>query len=275
MRANETTTLTSFGISVALHAILLLLLIMVVQFQSSPPPALKAGPQIIQATALMQAPPRPLPPAPPMSKPESKPEPKPAKPEKPAQSQPKPIKPEPTKNTVNIATQKQKELAAKKLAEAKKAKAAKVKAEKALLQKQRELKQQQKLAQQKALQAQQDKLMQQQLAAEQQQISAARAQEMQGVVDKYKALILQAIGQNWIVPPNVNKQLSSELLIRLAPDGTVIEVKLSRSSGNDALDQSAITAVYKASPLPVPTDAAAFQVFRQFVLTVRPETVGG
>ncbi len=96
-----------------------------------------------------------------------------------------------------------------------------------------------------------------------------------GIVDKYKALILGAIGRQWILPDQVDSQLSSRFKIRLAPNGHVLDVLLTRSSGDPILDRSAQAAIYKASPLPVPEDPAAFNLFREITLTVRPENVRG
>lgn len=90
-------------------------------------------------------------------------------------------------------------------------------------------------------------------------------------IDKYRLLITQSIGQNWIVPDNVDKHLSCELIIRVAPGGAVLSVTLAKSSGNPTLDRSAQTAVMKASPLPVPTDGTLFNKFRELSLVVRPE----
>ncbi len=90
-------------------------------------------------------------------------------------------------------------------------------------------------------------------------------------MDKYRQLITQSIGQNWIVPDNVDKHLSCELIIKVAPGGAVLSVQLARSSGNSTLDHSAQTAVMKASPLPVPGDEQLFEKFRELSLTVRPE----
>lgn len=102
------------------------------------------------------------------------------------------------------------------------------------------------------------------------QQAAARSAATEGEIDKYKALILQQIQQNWIMPQNV-QNLSCVLQVELAPGGMVLNVKLVKSSGNDALDRSAIAAVNKASPLPVPKDSAAFAAFRNFTLTVKPD----
>lgn len=105
--------------------------------------------------------------------------------------------------------------------------------------------------------------------------NAERQARIAGEVDKYKALIVNAIGRNWILPENVDSSLSSQFRIRLAPDGTVMEVTLTRSSGDPLLDRSAQTAIRKASPLPVPANAETFNLFRDISLTVRPEQVRG
>lgn len=116
--------------------------------------------------------------------------------------------------------------------------------------------------------------MHQQIQQAQQQIaSAAHVQQTRGEVNKYKALILQIISQNWLVPPTVDKSLRAELLIRVAPGGVVLDVQVIKSSGDVSLDHSARAAVFKSSPLPVPADADAFDEFRQFVLRVKPEHV--
>lgn len=137
----------------------------------------------------------------------------------------------------------------------------------------------------KAEQARTAKLNEEKAAAEQakadtdRKAAAAQNAEKQarlaGEVNKYKALIVNAIGRNWILPENVNSGLSSQFRIRLAPDGMVLEVSLTRTSGDPLLDRSAQTAIYKASPLPVPTDAETFNLFRDISLTVRPEQVRG
>ncbi|HHT0591885.1 TPA: cell envelope integrity protein TolA [Legionella anisa] len=127
--------------------------------------------------------------------------------------------------------------------------------------------------------AEAERKKQSEAAADAKQAQAAKNAEKQariaGEVDKYKALIVNAIGRNWILPENVDSSLSSQFRIRLAPDGMVLEVTLTRSSGDPLLDRSAQTAIYKASPLPVPADAETFNLFRDISLTVRPEQVRG
>ncbi len=120
---------------------------------------------------------------------------------------------------------------------------------------------------------QSEKTLRQQLMNEQIKIQGTISRQAQGVVDKYKALIVQAIGEKWIVPVQANKHLYTQLMIRLAPSGLVLDVQVTKTSGDPSLDSSARAAVLKASPLPVPSDATAFNSFRQFVLKVKPENI--
>lgn len=152
------------------------------------------------------------------------------------------------------------------LAKAEKAKAEKAKLELAKAEQERQAKAKAELERKKQAEA---------AAAQLAHQNAERQAHLAGEVDKYKALIVNAIGRNWILPENANSALSSQFRIRLAPDGAVLEVTLTRSSGDALLDRSAQTAIYKASPLPVPTDADTFNLFRDISLTVRPEQVRG
>jgi len=118
-----------------------------------------------------------------------------------------------------------------------------------------------------------EKSLQQQLQQEQKRLANIMSQQTRGVVDKYRALILQTISQNWNIPKNIDKHLTAQLLVRLAPGGLVLDVQLIKSSGDETLDRSARAAIFKSSPLPVPTESEAFAVFKQFILKVKPENV--
>ncbi len=172
---------------------------------------------------------------------------------------------------------KQQELEAKKLAELnkkkaeEKAKADKLKAEQDHAEK---LKSEKAAAEQ--AKADSERRKQEQAAAEQQARQNAENQaRIAGEVDKYKALIVNAIGKNWILPENVDKNLECKFRIRLSPTGDVLTVNLISGSGDPLLDRSAESAIRKASPLPVPTDVETFNMFRDISLTVRPEQVRG
>lgn len=126
---------------------------------------------------------------------------------------------------------------------------------------------------QKALREQAEQTLRQQLANENIRLKTDEVRMSQGEINKYKALILQAISEKWIVPTQANKKLSCELMIRVAPGGMVLDVQVTKSSGDPSLDSSAHAAVLKASPLPVPSDASKFEAFRRFILKVKPENI--
>lgn len=128
---------------------------------------------------------------------------------------------------------------------------------------------------QKMLQEQAEKSLRQNLLNEEVKLKGTQNRQAQGEVNKYKALILQAISEHWIIPTQSNKKLYCELMIRIAPGGTVLDVQITKTSGDPALDSSARAAVLKSSPLPVPNTPDAFEPFRQFVLKVKPENVMG
>jgi len=69
------------------------------------------------------------------------------------------------------------------------------------------------------------------------------------------------------------KGLSCKLRINLLPDGEVVGVSIVQSSGNEIFDRRALTAVQKASPLPVPDDPATFERmnFRNSIIEFKPQ----
>lgn len=126
-----------------------------------------------------------------------------------------------------------------------------------------------------AKKSQEEKLLEQQLASEQQKLSDAQNQQMMSEIGRYKALILNAIGQKWIMPAHLDKTLSTKLLIALDADGKVLKVSMLKSSGDAVLDRSVISAIWKASPLPMPVDPALLEKFKALRLTVHPEGLLG
>lgn len=160
------------------------------------------------------------------------------------------------KELAQIQVENQKAISAQKAAEAR---IAKLKKEKALANKRRE-------------QDAKD-LLTQQLKQEQKQLAAQKAQYINGVIDKYRALIVNQIESHWITPPNVNQSLKLTLQIQLDANGQVENVSLVKSSGNSVLDRTAVNAVYKASPLPVPKSALMFAKFKQFSILMTPNNL--
>jgi colicin import membrane protein len=106
--------------------------------------------------------------------------------------------------------------------------------------------------------------------AQRQHVQQLEARRNKGIIDRYKASIINAINDNWQFSVKLSR-VNCQVLVRLAPDGAVLSAKLLSSSGNVAFDQSAIQAILRASPLPVPKDTHIFnRNFRVLSLTMNP-----
>jgi colicin import membrane protein len=160
---------------------------------------------------------------------------------------------------------------AQKQAEQKQAEQKQAELKKAELKKTQEKLQQKLLAQQLA---EESKAIKAQAAREAKQRQAAQAAANRGLLDQYRAKIVRAIQMNWH-PLQQDAQRSCQFLVYLAPGGKVTGVELVKTSGDTALDQSARLAIFKASPLPVPHEAAVFDEFRQFRIKMTPEDIQG
>jgi len=93
------------------------------------------------------------------------------------------------------------------------------------------------------------------------------------LIDQAKQKILQRIASYWIVPKQANHHMRTSLLMTLANSGKVQSVSVIKSSGLPILDQSAVYAVKKASPLPLPVDPRLLKQFKQLRLTLCPEKI--
>ncbi len=112
--------------------------------------------------------------------------------------------------------------------------------------------------------------LQARLAAEQAHEAARRRSAMQRVIDEYVLLIQQKVERSWIRPPDAGGDLSCTVEVRLIPGGEVIDAQIVRSSGNPVFDRSVEAAVFKASPLPVPSDVDVMQKFRTIRFEFKP-----
>ena len=60
--------------------------------------------------------------------------------------------------------------------------------------------------------------------------------------------------------------------VKLKRNGRVTSATIARSSGDSFFDQSALNAVHKASPLPIPNDSELYaEHFNSFTFTFKPE----
>ncbi|MGD8976500.1 MAG: cell envelope integrity protein TolA [Gammaproteobacteria bacterium] len=103
------------------------------------------------------------------------------------------------------------------------------------------------------------------LEAEESRLAAARS----GELAQYIALIQQRVTRNWIRPPEARPGLSCELYVTQIPGGEVVGVRFGRCNGDDVVRRSIEAAVFKASPLPRPSNPALFE--RNLVFEFKPE----
>jgi colicin import membrane protein len=106
--------------------------------------------------------------------------------------------------------------------------------------------------------------LQRELASEEE----GEAIQRSGVVDEYRALLVQTIERNWIRPPSAKSGLECTLDVTQAPGGSVLNVTIGACNGDQAVRESVANAVYRSSPLPAPRDPRAFQ--RRLVIVFKP-----
>ena len=98
----------------------------------------------------------------------------------------------------------------------------------------------------------------------------AKRAGQQKEVDKYQALIKQAISNKWRIPVSARQGQECVLKLRLIPSGDVVSVEIIKSSGDAVFDRSVESAVHKASPLPLPpAESALFGEFREIKMPFR------
>lgn len=259
------------SLSILLHGAIALLAIGAYMFVRKPPP--REVRLALDGTVVRSAP-RPAPRQPVEAAPVATPPPAPEKVEDQAAKR-EAEKQEKREAEQRVAREQAAELAAKKEAEEKAAqqkaaqdKAAKEKAarDKAASEKAA----QEKLAREKA-QADQQRVQREaelnaQIAAEE-RVAAARAS---GQMAQYVAQITAKIERNWIRPPSAQPGLNCEVRVTQVPGGAVVGVQVGRCNGDESVRQSIEAAVYRASPLPMPSDPALFD--RNLVVTFRPES---
>jgi colicin import membrane protein len=199
--------------------------------------------------------PAPKPEPEPAPLPEPKPEPKPVPKPEPKLEQPKPVKAD-----IEIKDRKKEKEKQRKEEEKKKAETEK------------KLKEQALKEQQAQLDAEQEVLDKQRAAAEaaRQQTAAAQAAAQSRLMNDAIGRISSHIRRFVVMPPDVAGNPQAEFDVYLIPTGEVLNVKLSRSSGNPAYDNAVERAIRKASPLPLPTDPSMVGRFRELKLKFRP-----
>lgn len=174
--------------------------------------------------------------------------------------EPEPI-PEPSKAEIDLA-EKKKMLKARQLEDEKKKKTEELKRQA----------EQKKLEAEKAAKAEQERIRaeQERVRAEQERIRAEQAAAIGKVVDEHKARIMAKIRRNIVMPPDVPDNARAEFDVTLLPGGSVLDVRLAKSSGKEAYDSAVERAIFKSQPLPLPADVALFNKFRELRLKFSP-----
>jgi len=152
--------------------------------------------------------------------------------------------------------------------ERKKAEEQAIKAEEKRHQEEKALEDAQRKRQEDLEKVRQEKALQEQLEAEQAVRQQRRSKQVLSEVQKYQALIQQAIQRNLIVDSSMRGK-SCQLNVRLASSGLVIQAKVLR--GDPILCRAANAAVLKAGTLPVSKEADVYEKLRNINLTVEPE----
>jgi len=93
-----------------------------------------------------------------------------------------------------------------------------------------------------------------QLTAEE-RVNAARGSAEEAA---WLALIRERVTRNWIRPPSARAGVNCEVHVTQVPGGVVTGVQIGNCNGDSAVRESIEAAVYRASPLPVPSNPDLF-----------------
>ena len=103
---------------------------------------------------------------------------------------------------------------------------------------------------------------------------AQREQDESEAVSAFGAVawaIKEQVSKNWSEPGDFSG-LSVEFFVKVDREGNVLSVKMSRSSGDARLDESAENAIFKASPLPFPGEPRFYEYLKEFNFIFKPES---
>lgn len=82
-----------------------------------------------------------------------------------------------------------------------------------------------------------------------------KARNLDAYINKIKNIVRSKV----VLPPNLEGNPEMLLTVRQSQNGTILSVKINKSSGNELLDKSVVAAFHKSSPLPLPDDPDDFQ----------------
>ena len=237
----------AFVLAAAVHAAFFALIVFGVAWQSSPTAPLVA--ELWDKLPPIKAPPKPEP---------EPPKPEPQKPD---------VKPQPPKPDPAIAEKAERE----KREKAKRERLEREREEKRKLD-DRKKKREQEEAAKKKVEDEKRRREEERAKREAEKARAEAATRKQAEVDKYVEQIKAKIRGKANVPDTVTGNPEVHVRLRILPGGEVLEVTITRSSGNRAYDTAIERAIRSAQPLPVPPpDSELFPQFRDLILNIRHE----
>jgi len=166
-------------------------------------------------------------------------------------------------NQKKLKLQRKKEIEKLKLQREKALEKAKQEEKQKKIEAKKEKERQQKILKEQSLQAMRDLTAKK--LAEQKSISKRR-QVLATTTDKYIALIQQTIRANWTDHGQLSDKYSAIVTISLSSSGKVLNVKVTKPSGNSVYDRQAVLAVKKSSPLPMPKEPELVKKFKHITL---------
>ena len=110
-----------------------------------------------------------------------------------------------------------------------------------------------------------EELRQREIAEEEARISAMNSGEMA----RYQFALQQKIIRNWVPPASAQPGIECVVDVLQLPGGDVVTATVGRCNGDAAVRRSIESAVFKASPLPQPSNPNLFQ--RDLRITFKPE----
>lgn len=98
---------------------------------------------------------------------------------------------------------------------------------------------------------------------------ALAAEETASLIEHYESLINQHVQERWDVPPDssIRIGMKCQITAQLLPSGDILSLSVKESSGNRLFDDSAIKALRRAEPLPLPpAEENLFHEFRSITI---------
>lgn len=252
--------LRAIFLAVTVHAAFFALIVFGITWQSRPEPIFEVD--LVQDFPRLAKPTPPPKPEPEPPKPEPKPEPPKPEPPKPEPKKLDPPKPDP-EIALKAEREKRERDKKQKLEEAKKKRELEDAAKK-----KRELEE----AAKKKREDDKRRLEEERAKKEAEKAREAAASARQQAIDRYVNGIKAKIRSRANVPDTVTGKPSVQVRIRILPGGEVLDIAVTRSSGNRVYDTAIERAIRSASPLPVPeANSELFPTFRDLILNIEHE----